>query len=67
MTFDASAYCIVYCQHESEVVQVHTNIFNKQKAEDMAEAIRRGGGIVFKALRAGQLIAALPIEASSLH
>ena len=61
-TFDPGAFCIVYCQHDSEVVQMHNNIFSKEKAEDMAEAIRLSGGYVFKVLRAGQLIASLELR-----
>jgi len=59
--FDRESFCVVFCRENSGVVQMTSNLPDKELAERCASMIRDRGGHVFSVVSAGVLIAALKL------
>lgn len=59
--FDAESWVCVHCRPNSDVVQVTSNLADKDVASAYAEAITRQGGFVFQVCKTGVLVAALKL------
>jgi hypothetical protein len=57
--FDAESWCIVHLRPNSDVVQMTSNVADRDVASRYVDAIERDGGHVFAAVPAGVLVAAL--------
>ena len=59
--FDGESYCMIHCRPNSDVVQMTSNIGDKDVADRMADIITVNGGHVFRIVTAKVLIAALEL------
>lgn len=59
--FDAESYCIVHLRPNSGIVQMMSNIADRQCAQKYAQQIELDGGHVFALVPAGVLVAALQL------
>lgn len=57
--FDGESYCVVHCRPNSDVVQMTSNIADRELAIRIANEIRKQGGHVFRVAPAGVVVAAL--------